>query len=103
MVGRNEKCLCGSGKKYKYCCLSTDNKKIIPFVQNATQFPGKCFESDDFRIADLKEVMIESYHFSKKDSDFLYFIGAQLFLAGFQEDGLLYSLEALKFVTKKKC
>lgn len=22
-VGRNERCPCGSGKKYKYCCLKT--------------------------------------------------------------------------------
>ncbi|MDX2270678.1 MAG: SEC-C metal-binding domain-containing protein [Cyanobacteriota bacterium] len=23
-MGRNEKCLCGSGKKYKKCCLKED-------------------------------------------------------------------------------
>lgn len=23
-IGRNEKCPCGSGKKYKYCCLNKD-------------------------------------------------------------------------------
>jgi preprotein translocase subunit SecA len=22
-IGRNDKCLCGSGKKYKHCCSST--------------------------------------------------------------------------------
>ena len=26
-VGRNEKCPCGSGKKYKHCCLAADQKK----------------------------------------------------------------------------
>ncbi len=25
-VGRNEKCPCGSGKKYKYCCLAKDQQ-----------------------------------------------------------------------------
>jgi SWIM/SEC-C metal-binding protein len=25
-MGRNEKCHCGSGKKYKKCCLGTDNE-----------------------------------------------------------------------------
>lgn len=23
-IGRNEKCPCGSGKKYKYCCMNKD-------------------------------------------------------------------------------
>lgn len=26
--GRNEQCACGSGKKYKKCCLEVDNKII---------------------------------------------------------------------------
>ena len=25
-IGRNEKCPCGSGKKYKYCCINNKNK-----------------------------------------------------------------------------
>jgi preprotein translocase subunit SecA len=25
-VGRNDPCYCGSGKKYKKCCLDKDNK-----------------------------------------------------------------------------
>lgn len=27
-VGRNEPCPCGSGKKYKYCCLDKDEHSI---------------------------------------------------------------------------
>ena len=26
-IGRNEACPCGSGKKYKRCCLDRDEKK----------------------------------------------------------------------------
>ena len=26
-IGRNEPCLCGSGKKYKKCCLGQDGSK----------------------------------------------------------------------------
>ena len=26
-VGRNEPCPCGSGKKYKYCCLEKDKEE----------------------------------------------------------------------------
>tara|TARA_R110002111_G_scaffold180643_1_gene246258 strand:+ start:774 stop:1283 length:510 start_codon:yes stop_codon:yes gene_type:complete len=29
-IGRNEKCICGSGKKYKKCCLM--NKSTIPLM-----------------------------------------------------------------------
>jgi hypothetical protein len=25
-LGRNERCWCGSGKKYKYCCYEKDQK-----------------------------------------------------------------------------
>ena len=28
-VGRNDKCPCGSGKKYKFCCMGTD-KEYMP-------------------------------------------------------------------------
>ena len=31
-IGRNDPCPCGSGKKYKYCCLN--KPKIIPFNNN---------------------------------------------------------------------
>lgn len=24
-LGRNDRCLCGSGKKFKHCCMDTDN------------------------------------------------------------------------------
>jgi uncharacterized protein YecA (UPF0149 family) len=27
-LGRNEPCYCGSGKKYKKCCLEADRKEI---------------------------------------------------------------------------
>lgn len=28
-IGRNEKCSCGSGQKYKNCCLSKDKSKKL--------------------------------------------------------------------------
>lgn len=31
-IGRNDPCPCGSGRKYKHCCLN--NPKIIPFPEN---------------------------------------------------------------------
>lgn len=32
-VGRNEPCPCGSGKKYKDCCLSKGEKYLIKMYQ----------------------------------------------------------------------
>ncbi len=37
-TGRNDPCPCGSGKKYKQCCLT--NPKIIPFPGNSPEPPG---------------------------------------------------------------
>ena len=28
-IGRNEKCHCGSGKKYKKCCLITQHNELL--------------------------------------------------------------------------
>ena len=36
-VGRNEPCPCGSGKKYKHCCLGS---KVIPFPGAADNTDG---------------------------------------------------------------
>ncbi|MCD5323327.1 MULTISPECIES: YecA family protein [Pontibacillus] len=36
LIGRNEKCHCGSGRKYKKCCLESDNNNIENGV-----LPGK--------------------------------------------------------------
>ena len=28
-LGRNDLCRCGSGKKYKHCCLEKDNARLL--------------------------------------------------------------------------
>lgn len=30
-IGRNDPCFCGSGKKYKHCCINKPIKKPLPF------------------------------------------------------------------------
>lgn len=35
--GRNEKCFCGSGKKYKKCCLDKKHAKIRDTVRAASE------------------------------------------------------------------
>ena len=41
-IGRNSPCPCGSGKKYKKCCLSKDEKTESKFEEpNATPAPSR--------------------------------------------------------------
>jgi len=47
-IGRNDLCWCGSGKKYKNCCIDRDrlNKKTpapidIPMISKRSVFKGK--------------------------------------------------------------
>jgi hypothetical protein len=45
--GRNDPCPCGSGKKYKHCCLGANN--ILPFPDKHGGFGDMDFEGyDDF-------------------------------------------------------
>jgi hypothetical protein len=37
--GRNEPCRCGSGKKYKHCCLAKDDKKAADTRAEAANEP----------------------------------------------------------------
>ena len=39
-IGRNEPCHCGSGSKYKHCCLHSDQERL-----RKTGFPGCCTTS----------------------------------------------------------
>ncbi len=38
-VGRNEPCPCGSGKKYKHCCIEEDNLRL----QKSSSLPGRTY------------------------------------------------------------
>jgi len=57
-VGRNDPCLCGSGKKYKKCCLSLEEPKPTPSQESFnwivdTEDP---FILDSNRVVDLIDV-----------------------------------------------
>ena len=44
--GRNEPCRCGSGKKYKHCCLESDDKKAaVARAQAAAETPSPAAET----------------------------------------------------------
>lgn len=53
-VGRNDKCLCGSGKKYKKCCMTRDNRKIHQTL--------KFFFGEEWLEEQMGKVELEGYH-----------------------------------------
>ena len=101
MVGRNEKCPCGSGKKFKACCID----KILEFPQSPRQeaenIPGQFFSSGDPKYSQIKDDLRELYHLEKKNPHFLSDISISLGLLGNPEDGLIYAKKALKCCSKK--
>ncbi|HMA96423.1 MAG TPA: SEC-C metal-binding domain-containing protein [Polyangiaceae bacterium] len=65
IVGRNEPCPCGSGKKYKKCCLSNEDAKPSPPSRGGYRFePGSYGSSTDCMpsIACMREGG-DDYHF----------------------------------------
>ncbi len=75
--GRNDPCPCGSGKKYKKCCMLKSGAKIIPFP--GTAFPPHSFDDLPFRQEDLDRY--EKFVESRNPEDgplptFMQFMGA---------------------------
>lgn len=54
---RNDPCRCGSGKKYKKCCLKKDDPFFM--AQNASQYPvEKCFIGANWKDSGLGNILI---------------------------------------------
>lgn len=53
-IGRNEPCACGSGKKYKRCCLAHDEQRASQAIENEHQHGAEC----DHRSHELVDLMI---------------------------------------------
>ncbi len=67
-VGRNEPCPCGSGKKYKHCCLERDQKKSTPiqldekgmhFIRQATE--KEFLKMQGWEISRAQELVYEGW------------------------------------------
>lgn len=43
-IGRNDPCPCGSGKKYKKCCLNRVVQGVPPAVERLSAFPPEVAE-----------------------------------------------------------
>ena len=55
MTGRNDPCPCGSGKKYKKCCLRKDKKAEARQAQNALALPSQEILPDDLGLESFEE------------------------------------------------
>ena len=53
MIGRNELCPCGSGKKYKKCCLQKN--QVIEFAKNKTLYAKGLYNNLENKINDYSK------------------------------------------------
>lgn len=60
-VGRNEPCHCGSGKKYKKCCMNKDQEQKKLFMESMKRVNVSAgLTNHDKYIFDSKEEILES-------------------------------------------
>ncbi len=74
-IGRNDPCRCGSGKKYKKCCLSKDESaaprvsepSLLPPPLPPSAFPPGAFESDLDKLSNGVLDAIEARQFEQAE------------------------------------
>ncbi|MEG0856919.1 MAG: SEC-C domain-containing protein [Terrisporobacter sp.] len=66
MIGRNELCPCGSGKKYKKCCLQKN--QLIEFTKNKTMYAKGLYKNLESKIIEYsnQEIFREDKEGCKK-------------------------------------
>ncbi len=80
-TGRNEECPCGSGKKYKHCCLNIENRPMPDFENNRLTSPTPNVLTN---LEDAKVLLMQEMNYKSKeefDADFKRyedFMGANL-------------------------
>ena len=74
ILGRNEPCHCGSGKKYKKCCSSKDEELNDP-LKNISQFPvEECLISGDWEETGLATIIVIRKHQGTGQFSFVSFL-----------------------------
>ena len=69
-VGRNDPCPCGSGKKYKKCCLGKDAETEQKQFLSATVIEeGEEYEADDFRAPEDEREDLDPWDADEEDGD----------------------------------
>lgn len=78
MIGRNELCPCGSGKKYKKCCLQKN--QLIEFTKNKTLYAKGLYKNMENKIYEYsktssfhsdRENCAKKFHISEKSNDII--------------------------------
>lgn len=62
VIGRNDPCYCGSGKKYKSCCMRFDFDPFLLYERSLEQV-----ECDYLHAAQTKKVFVETLRFVKNN------------------------------------
>lgn len=77
-IGRNDPCPCGSGKKYKHCCLNKPEQNIEDEIIESEQEQRKCLEDYPELGAQRQEgrIYLEDYYDAKSiEIDQLIYLG----------------------------
>ena len=103
-VGRNDPCVCGSGKKYKACCansstaLSSHTVSVLD-INTLYQQAQQAIAQTDFATAEL---LFRQLHTAKPtDAYFLASLGQALCWQNLRKDGVGYLLQAAKLLERQ--
>ena len=81
-IGRNEPCPCGSGKKYKLCCINKSNADFDSIAAATTKSSQSCDNSDSILEELFGRYIFEGYEFSGKGKPIE---ACELFLKAWEE------------------
>ena len=73
MIGRNELCPCGSGKKYKKCCLQKN--QLIEFTRNKTLYAKSLYKNMENKI--YKYSKASSFHNDREECTKKFYISQE--------------------------
>lgn len=103
-VGRNDPCVCGSGKKYKACCANSStalsgHKASVLDINILHQQAQQAIAQTDFATAEL---LFRQLHTAKPmDAYFLASLGQALCWQNRRRDGVGYLLQAAKLLERQ--
>jgi tetratricopeptide (TPR) repeat protein len=97
-LGRNDPCLCGSGKKYKSCCLAAKSA-VIPSLEILHEQAQNMIAAGNFAAAEpLCRQMLAA---NPKDAYFQAVLGQTLCWLHRRKEGLGYLLQAAEILNKQ--
>lgn len=67
-VGRNDLCPCGSGKKYKKCCIGKDEATIVNSGLDLYAYHRYCTHADKVKAPKINQKLLNIYDNNDKMS-----------------------------------